>query len=797
MKSFVDLLEEHKKQNNFSLSDYIIVVQNKNSFHKIKELLTNYYNGKTIILPKILLLDSFADEFERQSHLEIFFEILELLFSNNIQKDLHSAINLANNILETLNIISQHTKSLEDMPFSKNYQNDNLTEIWNIIETIWEKHYSCNNKEFLAIKNLQKFILKSKKFIFFIDSFPNYQNTYIDEFRNFLIENKNSCIFSSNFEINNIECYFEEFDSSTEESSGIAQIIKNNSDKDIAIVSDNKEVLSKIYGELGALNIRSKYIFLDNNEIVELIESSFNFLKDSSIINIINILNSNLIRNSKFSEYKNKIKDIVKEIFLTKTEIIDNRLLIKNNLYLEDIRLIVEQKKLAIESWFNKVVFEPKKFDKRMVFFDFLNIHFSYIRIILDEAKIDTQQINKFKSFVYEALQDKKYFQDIDMEQNTYFKILKILIQNSKQFCSNSSKNIGEIYLLDSKNALNFKYDIAILPSMNENDWFCNNISNNIVIPLEKTKLSKEFDFFSYITKNHKTYIFRIDNNFSLKHRFLDKIIKRPVAIDKKENDYKIQQTASAFSSITPVDCRPKKLSATNIQMLIDDPYSFYCKKILKLTPIINNKSLDFGIWSHYILDKYFSEKLYIKENFLNSFIETFSSTPVLHTFSIRLLPFLKQTKDNINKKNIEKIITEEKISMYLDIENRKYNIYAIVDRIDFYKGNDVSLIDYKTSILPSKNDLKNCSSIQIPIEAKIFQNLYQNKNISLIAIRIKNKLNYVEQVELFFDNNLKNNVDFKIFEILKKYNDPNYYFSSTLENKNRYGSYEQIQRFT
>ena len=60
---------------------------------------------------------------------------------------------------------------------------------------------------------------------------------------------------------------------------------------------------------------------------------------------------------------------------------------------------------------------------------------------------------------------------------------------------------------------------------------------------------------------------------------------------------------------IPPVEARPKRLSVTQIEMLIRDPYSIYARHILRLKPLeplnANPGAAERGMIIHYALDQF------------------------------------------------------------------------------------------------------------------------------------------------------------------------------------------------
>ncbi len=242
---------------------------------------------------------------------------------------------------------------------------------------------------------------------------------------------------------------------------------------------------------------------------------------------------------------------------------------------------------------------------------------------------------------------------------------------------------------------------------------------------------------------------------------------------------------------IPPTPCpkaqfRPKKLSATNIEKLKNDPYNIYVKKVLNIYPLndleVPMNAANFGTITHNILEKglkqldsmsfasddIFKEKA--KALFTSYIAEELEFTPV-STFTKQFWQnALLNITDNIIAQEltdgiaISNRLFEQTGNIHLNLDDGTFEVNARGDRFDIYE-NHIDIIDYKTAKPPTKADIKNRKNIQLHIEAIITQaNGYQdinadNKNYKLSYWHIQ-KLKQINKVS--YDISHEELADFK-----------------------------------
>lgn len=195
-----------------------------------------------------------------------------------------------------------------------------------------------------------------------------------------------------------------------------------------------------------------------------------------------------------------------------------------------------------------------------------------------------------------------------------------------------------------------------------------------------------------------------------------------------------------------PLSARPTQLSVTYIDRWMQDPYSIYAKKVLKLEKLapLNEAAdaADKGIIFHDILHR-FNKKYpkYLSDKSVDDFVTIALETLSDHQEISQSLSFWKPRLINFAKNYIEfeknwrqqnQLITAEIIGKidFNSTENIDFILTARVDRIDRHADGNYAIIDYKSGGQYSYTDLKTGALSQLPLEGLILtQGNYENLN--------------------------------------------------------------------
>lgn len=194
----------------------------------------------------------------------------------------------------------------------------------------------------------------------------------------------------------------------------------------------------------------------------------------------------------------------------------------------------------------------------------------------------------------------------------------------------------------------------------------------------------------------------------------------------------------SAPAPCPPVAARPRRLSASSIEMLMRDPYQVYAAKILRLKPLedLDKKLLpsDYGNIVHKILET-FNRKFpthfpdNAREELLKIGVEEFKRSAIAPEIRAFWWPDFEKTVDWLilqeqnYRRDIYKVYPEAKGSVELNAPCGKFVVEARADRIDLRHDGTINILDYKTGEPRSAKEVYAGYAPQLPIEALIAEN--------------------------------------------------------------------------
>jgi ATP-dependent helicase/nuclease subunit B len=228
----------------------------------------------------------------------------------------------------------------------------------------------------------------------------------------------------------------------------------------------------------------------------------------------------------------------------------------------------------------------------------------------------------------------------------------------------------------------------------------------------------------------------------------------------------------------------PSRISASDIEMLIRNPYGFYAKKILKLKKLDDiaqkPKLSEFGNFMHKIFDEYTKSynKLITTSHHYSS-CSSWHSKQLTHLLEmsadmLRLLNLPSITKkiwqikltaiaeefidfDEKRRSNIKQVYSEIFGEMIIDAAGHKIKIVAIADRIEISHASSAMILDYKTGILPTEKDVHYGLSPQLIIESLIAIyggfGIKINDVTNIIYIKVASSKPYIQTKEIEITN--------------------------------------------
>jgi ATP-dependent helicase/nuclease subunit B len=186
-----------------------------------------------------------------------------------------------------------------------------------------------------------------------------------------------------------------------------------------------------------------------------------------------------------------------------------------------------------------------------------------------------------------------------------------------------------------------------------------------------------------------------------------------------------------------PVEARPTRLSVTEIETLIRDPYSIYARHVLRLHPL-DEIDADAGAAERgTILHDAFAEFSRatadgLAEDALEKLIaagrEAFTAIEDYPELRAIWWPrFVRAAQWFIGheiecRKDVTRVIAETSGSISFEAGGRPFTLSARADRIDLRKSGAVAIADYKSGQPPTSSEILSGLAPQLPLEAAIAQ---------------------------------------------------------------------------
>ena len=323
--------------------------------------------------------------------------------------------------------------------------------------------------------------------------------------------------------------------------------------------------------------------------------------------------------------------------------------------------------------------------------------------------------------------------------------------------------------------------DVCIISGLNEGSfpilsdmgpWLSRGMRKSLKLPAIENKIASQSMDFAHCFLSPEVYLTRSvksDGSQTIPSRFISRmeavLNASHIKWDIQTPDYarlldkadKIEQTERP-SPTPPVESRPTKLSVTNIELLMKNPYAVYAKHILKLFPLNDiddlQENLVYGSAVHQALEEFF------QKDFLNVCADELKAriTSLLKEkgFNDVNLAFYEEKIEKVsefiaNEQDKRKAFTllslpEQKGEISFSLKDGScFTLTAKADRIDSLKGNIYELIDYKTGTPPSGSEVESGLSPQMTLEAVIlrekgFKEFQETKDIQLAYWHINGK---------------------------------------------------------
>jgi ATP-dependent helicase/nuclease subunit B len=184
-----------------------------------------------------------------------------------------------------------------------------------------------------------------------------------------------------------------------------------------------------------------------------------------------------------------------------------------------------------------------------------------------------------------------------------------------------------------------------------------------------------------------------------------------------------------------PVPLRPRRLSVTEIETWMRDPYAIYARHVLRLDPLepidADPGAAERGSFIHTALDDFVRghpgtlppdalEQL--EEAGRRAFGEALARPGVWAFWWPRFQRIAAWflALESERRQRISDSLTEQRGLLTFDAPGGRFELRAKADRIDLLHAGGIALIDYKTGAIPKKMALELGFAPQLPLEAAI-----------------------------------------------------------------------------
>ncbi|MEN8236601.1 MAG: double-strand break repair protein AddB [Pseudomonadota bacterium] len=185
-----------------------------------------------------------------------------------------------------------------------------------------------------------------------------------------------------------------------------------------------------------------------------------------------------------------------------------------------------------------------------------------------------------------------------------------------------------------------------------------------------------------------------------------------------------------------PADVRPKKLSVTKIEIWMRDPYAIYARHILKLRPL---DPLEFtfdasirGTFLHAVLEHYLKSKPDVNSPQAANALFTLAQQMYTQQYGGSLLSSfwghrLRRVAQWFIGQERKHRQAKAPIETWLEVPGQiqvtpAFVLTAIADRIDKTSDGALHIIDYKTGMVPSSENVRKGYASQLALETSMAQ---------------------------------------------------------------------------
>jgi len=184
-----------------------------------------------------------------------------------------------------------------------------------------------------------------------------------------------------------------------------------------------------------------------------------------------------------------------------------------------------------------------------------------------------------------------------------------------------------------------------------------------------------------------------------------------------------------------PVKARPRQLAVTQIETWIRDPYAIYARYILRLRALDELDAepgrAELGTAVHDALAEFVkrhprglpadpeAELIEIARDCFGAYLTRPGAWAFWWPRFERIARWFI-AEERLRRGDIAESFSERNGRLVIPAPAGPFTITAIADRIDRLRSGEVTILDYKTGVLPSKTEIENGIAVQLPLEGAI-----------------------------------------------------------------------------
>lgn len=494
---------------------------------------------------------------------------------------------------------------------------------------------------------------------------------------------------------------------------------------------------------------------------------------------------------------------------LQKQEIPEYMALLKHPLFWEKLSL---EDKNHIESFVHKLTTTPQASLKLQdhtvplmhLFENVLKAPF--LQPIQDFLKPYQNDDDTFDTLFIQAKEASQWSRQ-GLKKTNDIEMLQLIIMNAPEIPSYTSPH-AKVNLIGLMEARLCAYDHLIILDMNEgvvprsmppSPWLSGRIRSQLNLMDEEEYLGLQAqDFFLSLTAAAQVTLSHRESALgepSLPSPFFSQISNNE-AIETSDSPLMFKNIFPAHQrawSLPPtIIDKPKRLSASAIQTLMNNPYGFYAKYILKLKPRehLTNTSfaLVLGQALHEALDFYAKNSGGFEKGDHPTLLNYFNTS--VQKAAISLSPLLSMRLSGIAR---ALCVYDTPLTLKSEVEGEcAMGEITLFARLDALLQDIGEIWDYKTGAVPTQSDVAKGLAPQLPLEGLIFEShTIQN----LTFVKLHGKAPYVEWKSLKEAETLIQEAKEGVSNIMEAYLTPSFSFTNAPMDATMYRPFAHLER--